>query len=149
MLAMSNARLALAGANERSGGLHSAGQITSALFGSLRLQTTGLVVLSSCSSSTTSRVVGTSLIGLQHAAHSAGAKTVVGTLWSIDDESTRHFMSRFYRHLGKGLTPAEAVAAAQSDMRDLPEFARWRSPRHWGAFVVSGTNEPVVVPDKR
>lgn len=149
MLAMSNARLALAGANERSGGLHSAGQITSALFGSLRLQTTGLVVLSSCSSSTTSRVVGTSLIGLQHAAHSAGAKTVVGTLWSIDDESTRRFMSRFYRHLGKGLTPAGAVAAAQSDMQDLPELARWRSPRHWGAFVVSGTNEPVVVPAER
>lgn len=101
----------------------------------------------------------------------AGATTVIGSLWSIFDQSTALIVSRFYaNHFhgdpddGEGPMPvARALARAQRWMRDasaeeLHKFARdmqlpdlpalngdhplAEHPSHWAAFVIVGGASP-------
>jgi CHAT domain-containing protein/tetratricopeptide (TPR) repeat protein len=67
----------------------------------------------------------------------AGARSVVSTLWRIDDAGAAFVASAFYRHLER-LPPAEALAAAQRDAR---RDARFGSPYYWAAYQVSGGGE--------
>jgi len=145
LLALANARVALTRANERGAGLVHGGFITAFMFSALRLQGTGLVVFSSCESALNSEVVTNAAVGLLWAAHEAGAKSVLGTLWKIDDESSAHFMTLFYSRLLQGSRPAQALAGAQVEMRELPPKAEWSHPYHWAAYVLSGTNEGFAI----
>ena len=71
-----------------------------------------LVVLSACRSGR-GRVTGDGVAGFTRAFISAGAKTVVASLWDAPDESARRVMARFYGHLTKGEAAAESFRAAQ------------------------------------
>jgi CHAT domain-containing protein len=71
-----------------------------------------LVVLSACRSGR-GRVTGDGVAGFTRAFISAGAKTVVASLWDAPDESARRVMARFYDHLTKGEAAAESLRAAQ------------------------------------
>jgi CHAT domain-containing protein len=42
-------------------------------------------------------------------APAAGARTVVATLWNVDDLSTAQFMKSFYRRLSAGQDPDGAL----------------------------------------
>ncbi len=72
-----------------------------------------LLVLSACDS-----VVGdeASKFGLAGIAMQAGAKSVLGSLWSVSDEGSAVFMSEFYKHLKTAPTKSEAVRRAQIAM---------------------------------
>ncbi|MDR9417574.1 CHAT domain-containing protein [Gracilimonas sp.] len=58
-----------------------------------------LVTLSACNTGMGKVVSGEGLLGLQRSFLSAGASSVVVSLWSIFDRSTSEFMSTFYRNL--------------------------------------------------
>jgi CHAT domain-containing protein len=64
----------------------------------------------------------------------AGARSVVATLWRVEDDGAAAFAERFYRHLGSA-TPAVALAAAQRDMLADPQY---RTPYHWAAYSLNG-----------
>ena len=66
----------------------------------------------------------------------AGARSVVASLWQVDDESTAELMKRFYRAMLKdGRRPAEALRTAQLEMSRHP---RWSAPFYWAGFVLQG-----------
>jgi CHAT domain-containing protein len=54
----------------------------------------------------------------------AGADSVVSTLWDLDDESTEHFMTKFYSQLASHQRKVDALRLAQLDMVDkgLPPY---------------------------
>ncbi len=94
-----------------------------------------LVVLSSCESGRTygGRIGG--LRGLASAFHRAGAESVVGSLWRVDDDRTAPLMlglHRSYRSTG------EAAAALRTAILGLlrSNDAELRSPASWAAFQV-------------
>ncbi|HEX4164596.1 MAG TPA: CHAT domain-containing tetratricopeptide repeat protein [Bryobacteraceae bacterium] len=63
----------------------------------------------------------------------AGARTVVSTLWELEDRSTAHLMKTFYDHLARGESKAAALREAQM------ELARKAvSPYYWASFEVVG-----------
>ena len=73
----------------------------------------------------------------------AGAKTVVSTLWQIDDSSSLFLMKRFYAHLLEGRSSAAALTLAKRDM--LRTFGRKALPYQWAAFTIEGAaTRPVV-----
>lgn len=96
-----------------------------------------LVTLSSCSSGLGKQIRGEGLVGLTQSFLHAGAKRVLVTLWSIQDDSTADLMASLYQGmLGKGLAPAAALRAAQ--LKALRE-GRWSAPYYWAAFVLQGS----------
>lgn len=66
----------------------------------------------------------------------AGVRTVLGTLWPVDDRATADVLAAFHAHLARGQSPAMALARAQRDMARRGD--RFRAPAFWAAFVVIG-----------
>lgn len=95
-----------------------------------------LVVLSACQTALGKDVRGEGLIGLTRGFMYSGARSVVASLWKVDDAATAEFMKRFYRNLlQEKLMPAAALRAAQTEMKQLPRF---RSPYFWAGFTIQG-----------
>ena len=66
----------------------------------------------------------------------AGAKSVVSTLWSIDDTYSFVLMKQFYEHLASGKPPAYALAEAKRDM--LRPWGSRAVPYYWAGFIFEG-----------
>ena len=73
--------------------------------------------------------------GLAEAFLLAGAKSVVGALWDVDDSATEALMKDFYRHLAEGEDKSTALRQAKLDY-----LKRWGdlSPSFWAAFTLVG-----------
>jgi CHAT domain-containing protein len=96
----------------------------------------GLVVLSACETALGKEVHGEGLVGLIRGFLYAGSRSVMASLWKVEDRATAVLMSRFYQAmLSDGLAPAAALRKAQLSM--LAEN-RWRDPRDWAAFALLG-----------
>jgi CHAT domain-containing protein/tetratricopeptide (TPR) repeat protein len=94
-----------------------------------------LIVLSACESGLGRELASEGLVGLTQAIHFAGARSVLASMWSVDDRRTAQFMERFYAHLRGGASKDRALRATQL------EFLRSdtnRQPFHWAAFVLTG-----------
>lgn len=73
-------------------------------------------------------------LGLAGVAIKAGARSVVATLWFIDDEASSALIRTFYRELGKGKL-SKALQAAQLSMLAEP---RYLHPGYWAPLLVIG-----------
>jgi len=67
----------------------------------------------------------------------AGARTVVSTLWSVDDQAALVLMKLFYKHLGNGEPPADSIARAKREL--LLTYGSKSAPVYWAGFVVQGS----------
>ena len=93
-----------------------------------------LVVLSCCHSAT-GNIRAEGVIGIARAFLGAGARSVLATLWAVNDEATLEFMRKFYQHLKVGKKASEAVRQATTALRLSQDF---QSPCHWAPFVLIG-----------
>jgi CHAT domain-containing protein len=100
---------------------------------SLNLRKTNLVVLSGCQTQIGKRSRGDDAIGLTSAFMYAGTPSVLASLWSVDDDATQKLMIAFYTYLNQGLSKAEALRAAQADLRQ-----QHPNPYYWAGFVLTG-----------
>jgi len=99
-----------------------------------------LVVLSGCSTFGDHRVLGEGWFGLPRAFLGAGSRSVISTLWDVDDVGARRFVEHLYEGLRAGLPRDEALARARRRAR-----AEGLPPREWAAFVLTGPgHEPVA-----
>ena len=96
-----------------------------------------LVVLSCCHSGRGRILKGEGVVGIARAFLAAGARSVLVTLWAIDDEATMVFMKHFYQHLKEGKT---ASAAVQQSMKSLRESEEYSEMRYWAPFQLIGDN---------
>lgn len=100
-----------------------------------------LAVLSSCASAGGTILAGEGVPGLAAAFLGAGVPGVLGTLWPVEDHTTRRFMDAFYETVGLGATPATALVTARAALRAEPATAH---PFYWAGFVLLGEgDEPV------
>jgi CHAT domain-containing protein len=108
---------------------------THEIFG-LPLQGNALVMLSSCETNVGAVSRGDEVVGLTRSFFFAGSPTVISSLWNVNDSATGALMTAFYRHWkDKGMSKAEALQAAQADVRSNPH---WASPFYWAGFVLNG-----------
>ena len=80
------------------------------------------------------------VFGLRRAFCVAGVRTLVMSLWSVDDQATRDWMQAFYNGwLVDGLSKAEAVhEASLAALRSRRNTGKNTHPFYWGAFVATG-----------
>ena len=73
-------------------------------------------------------------LGLAGVALRAGARSAVGTLWSVDDEASADLITHFYRELGD---PARSRAQAlQRAQLALLKTRNYRHPAYWSPFLL-------------
>ena len=94
-----------------------------------------LVVLSCCHSGRGRISKGEGVIGIARAFLAAGARSVLVTLWAIDDEATMVFMRSFYQHLKEGKA---ASAAIHQSMKSFRESEKFSEMRYWAPFQLIG-----------
>lgn len=106
-----------------------------------------LTVLSACQTALGKDTAGEGLVGLTHGFISANSKTVVASLWKVDDRATAVLMAHFYEAmLQQGMSPAAALRSAKLRMmRDK----NWNAPYYWAGFVVQGEYENHIAVDQR
>ncbi len=103
-----------------------------------------LVALSACETGLGKQVKGEGLVSLTRGFMYAGASSVAASLWKVNDEATAELMKVFYANmLQKGMPPAEALRAAQNEIRQQPE---WSAPHYWAAFTLQGEYRQVIKP---
>ena len=93
-----------------------------------------LVVLSCCHSGQ-GPVSSEGVVGMARAFLFAGARSVLATLWAIDDEATMMFMKSFYQQLGSGESASVALQRAMKCLRDSNDYS---APKYWAPFVLMG-----------
>ena len=93
-----------------------------------------LVVLSCCHSGR-GEIKAEGVVGIARAFMGAGARSVVVSLWAIDDEATLEFMKCFYQHLAEGKPASESLNLAMKSLRESDRFHRIR---HWAPFSLIG-----------
>ena len=100
----------------------------------LRLRRTSVVTLSACDTGLGRVSRGDELWGFTRSFLSAGAPTLLVSLWPVEDEATARGMERFYEALRTG--PArDALRAAQLAVLGEPRTAH---PFFWAAFILVG-----------
>lgn len=94
-----------------------------------------LVVLSACQSALGKDLGSEGIIGLPRAFLYAGARSVIASLWKVDDDATVPLMKTFYSRLQGGEAPAQALREAQLDLLKNTQLS---DPYYWAAFVFEG-----------
>ena len=90
------------------------------------------VVLSACETGLGEILSGDQVYSLADAFLQAQARSVLYSLWLVDDESTAILMSEFYGRYNDAEDKAAALAEAQRVM-----IGRGYAPGHWAGFLVS------------
>lgn len=94
-----------------------------------------LVTLSACETNIGGYDPSAVYSSLSRAFSKAGAPTVVASLWSVNDTSTKETMMAFYKEIAAGQSKSEAMRRAQLAVMHDPRFAH---PYYWAPFVVLG-----------
>jgi CHAT domain-containing protein len=76
------------------------------------------------------------MLGLSRAYLIAGARTVVVSQWSVNDQATAELMLAFYQHYLDSGHKAMALQKAMQTVRNRPQY---QHPSCWAAFMVVGT----------
>jgi CHAT domain-containing protein len=101
---------------------------------------TQLVVLSACDTGRGDVKLGQGVYGLRRAFATAGAETVVMSLWKVDDETTHALMERYYGNLVAGQGRTAALRAAMQAVRESHPH-----PYFWAPFISSGNDAPLAL----
>jgi len=101
----------------------------------LSLDNTDLVVLSACETGLGAVTAGEGVYGLQRAFIVAGAKTLIMSMFKVDDIATQKLMVNFYQKWIETGNKRQSFVDAKKELRNNPEF---KEPIYWGAFIMIG-----------
>ncbi|MCB0582439.1 MAG: CHAT domain-containing protein [Phaeodactylibacter sp.] len=101
-----------------------------------------MVVLSACETGIGELKRGEGIASLARGFSYAGARSIVTSLWSVDDEATGALMVYFYQHLKEGKEKHEALRLAKQDCLRGEDI----EPFYWAGFIPIGDMEKMERP---
>ena len=93
-----------------------------------------LVTLSACETALGKVSTGDDVVGFTRGFLYAGARSLISSLWQVDDQATRDLMVAFYSNL-QSMTKDEALRQAQLKVKK-----QYQHPYYWAAFVLTGSS---------
>ena len=134
---LSRSGLLMAGANKAVKLRRTSGEdgiLTAKEIARLDLSGLEIVTLSACETAL-GDLSGEGVFGLQRGFKKAGAKTIIMSLWRVDDTATRILMTNFYDLLVKGKSINDAFTQSQHQLKSL-DNGKYSDPKYWAAFIV-------------
>ena len=101
----------------------------------LNVQLRAKLVVLSCCHSGRGEIKAEGVVGIARAFMGAGARSIVVSLWAIDDEATLEFMKCFYQHLAEDKPASESLNLAMKSLRESDEFC---DIKYWAPFLLIG-----------
>jgi CHAT domain-containing protein len=89
-----------------------------------------VVVLSGCATGDGRELRGEGVLGLAYGFFANGSRTVIASLWPVEDALTARFMGEFYEAYRRSGRAADALRTAQLRSRDSA------TPAVWSSFVI-------------
>ena len=93
-----------------------------------------LVVLSCCHSGR-GHIKAEGIVGIARAFLASGARSVLVSLWAVDDDATMQLMKWFYESLVCGKSASESLHNAMKLMKEDPKYSE---VRQWAPFMLVG-----------
>ena len=98
-----------------------------------RIQLRAKLVALSCCHSARGQTKAEGAVGIARALLGSGARSVLVSLWALDDKATEQFMSHFYDHLVAGESAGESLHEAMKWMR-----SEGYDVNQWAPFILIG-----------
>jgi len=104
-----------------------------------------LAVLSACETGTGALKKGEGLMSLARAFISSGCRSVITSLWSVNDQKSVEIMEYFYTHLYNGDAVGQSLTQAKRDYLKNVNSVSDAHPYHWATFIMVG-NADMAIP---
>lgn len=104
-----------------------------------------LVTLSACDTGQTVIRAGDDPVGLWRGFLASGARSLLVSLWQLEDKSALHLMETFYQKLVEGMPKVAALRCVQCEWLQQAE-ERLLHPFYWGALQLIGDDGPIIEP---
>lgn len=108
------------------------GVLTALEVSEMNLDSLNLVVMSACSSGL-GEISNDGVLGLQRGFKIAGAKTIIMSLWQVDDKATKMMMVSFYKNYLSGKTKLQSLKSAQDFVKSQVGY---EDPHYWAGFIM-------------
>ena len=124
------------------------GVLTAKEISEMDLRSMDMVVLSACQTGLGDIISGEGVFGLQRGFKKAGAKTILMSLWEVDDLVTQMLMIEFYKNYCQGIDKQgidkqgikrESLRQAQKTVREYKDHNGNRifdKPYYWAGFIM-------------
>lgn len=115
------------------------GILTAYEISQLDLRGLDLVVLSACQTGLGDVVQGEGVFGLQRGFKKAGVKSILMSLWPVNDFTTQLLMVEFYKNYLSGNSKHEALKQAQKYVKEYKDDngeQLFESPYYWAGFII-------------
>ncbi len=149
---MSRTGICLAGDYNTNASKDDNGLVTGKDISSLDMENLDLVVLSACQTGLGDVFEGKQY-GLSAAFKDADVKSILASLWSVEDNATKILMIRFYSNLLKGMDKIDALKDAQAFVRNFKPKRKtkngdvsYQDSKFWAAFIMVDANKPHETP---
>ena len=106
--------------------------------------TSELAILTACDTGKPTYQAGEGMISLAHAFRYAGSKSILTSLWQIDEQSSAQIVSAFYDYLKEGKAKDEALRLAKLDYLATAN-GRTAAPSYWAGLVLIGDTTAIEI----
>ena len=101
-----------------------------------------MVVLSACETGIGKLYRGEGISSLARGFSYAGSRSIITTLWKVNDEATAQIMAQFYQNLDQGISKDESLRLAKLAYLETADNLT-AHPFYWSGYVPIGNMMPV------
>lgn len=104
--------------------------------------TADLVLLSACNTTIGKYETGEGVMSLARGFFYSGSKSVISSLWNINDKASSEIISKFYKNLSSGVSKSNALREAKLSYLKEKNLSD-ASPYYWAPMILIGNDTPI------
>ncbi len=103
-----------------------------------------LVILDACKTNNGTLASGEGIISLSRGFFNTGSKSVLASLWNVNEKAGNEIISSFYNQLEQGRSKSKALQLAKIKYLKEHQFSEVL-PYYWASFTLTGSTTPIDI----